>query len=119
MDIQGIGHYYGTELDGIWWKRFLKMGFFARGLGQYWLDQSGFNFRRYLLPHQLQIPFRSIAGVRLGKWHAGKWAAGRPVLKIEWHEGEQRMISGFTIMGHQENLSPLMDAIASSLKQDR
>ena len=116
MDIKGIGQYYGTEVDGKWWKRYRNSGFFARGMGQYWLDERGLNFRRYLLPNEIHIPYHAIVRVKLGKWHAGKWGAGRPVLKIEWQEREQHLISGFTIMQNQDYMTSLRDAIASRLK---
>lgn len=119
MDIQGIGQYYGTELDGKWWKRYRKAGYFVRGLGRYWVDESGFVFRRYLLPSEIHIPYGSISSVKLGAWHAGKWAAGRHVLKLEWQDGEHHLVSGFTLLQPPEAMLTLMKAIAPRLDPDR
>ena len=42
------GHYLGTEVDGKWWSRYRKDGFFARGLGKYWIENSFLYFLRHL-----------------------------------------------------------------------
>ena len=93
----GKGHYLGTEIDGKWWKRYRRNKFFARGNGRYWLEQDRFCFHRTLTRSPICIPFDRIEKIRIGKWHAGRWCAGLPVLKILWSEEEQRLSSGFVV----------------------
>jgi hypothetical protein len=38
------GHYLGTEIDEKWWRRYRKDGFLARGLGEYWIENSFYIF---------------------------------------------------------------------------
>ena len=104
------GHYFGTEIDGKWWKRYKKQHMFARGKGFYWHDDEAFYFRRLLTKTPMAIPFAQVTGFVTGKWHAGQWAGGRKVLKIEWENDGQRLSSGFTVAGDPE-------ALASALKR--
>lgn len=76
--------YVGTELNGKWWKRYRRDGFFVRGNGTYALEDDAFTFKRLLLKEPLRIPYSAITGVGQGTWHAGKWLAGRPIVKIDW-----------------------------------
>ena len=38
------GHYFGTEIDDKWWKRYKKGKMLARGKGFYWYDKKKFIF---------------------------------------------------------------------------
>ena len=40
------GNYFGTEIDGKWWKRYRAKGFFARGNGEFTMDEEGIRFLR-------------------------------------------------------------------------
>lgn len=91
------GHYLGTEIGGKWWKRYRGEGFFARGNGEWWLDEEFIYFRRYLTKQPLQIPRREIISIRTGTWHAGRWAGGMPILKILWRQNDLRLSSGFVV----------------------
>ena len=42
------GNYFGTVIDGKWWKRYRASGYFARGNGEFWLDDTGVHFRKLL-----------------------------------------------------------------------
>lgn len=95
------GHYSGTVLDGRWWKRYRGGGMFARGTGEFWLDDVAFNFRRYLTKVPMAIRYEDMEGVATGTWHAGQWAGGRQILKIQWRKGLLRLTSGF-VVGRRE-----------------
>ena len=100
------GAYLGTEIDERWWKRYRKDGFFARGNGDYWLENDGLYFRRYLTKKPLIVPYHNVQKIRIGKWHAGQWRMGKPVLKIIWTKEDLRLSSGFVIAGTiQETLN--------------
>jgi hypothetical protein len=89
------GHYLGTEVDGVWHKRYRNDGLFARGLGEYWIEGDVLRFRRYLTRTPLGIPLRRVEAVELGKWHAGRWVGGERAIKLNWaHQGLQ-LCSGF------------------------
>ncbi|MEM2899527.1 MAG: hypothetical protein QXT63_01935 [Thermoplasmata archaeon] len=92
------GVYVGTTIDGKWWKRYTRDGFFMRGAGLGEVRNDGFYFRRYLIKKPLFILYSDMIGISLGDWHGGKWAAGRLILKIEWKkEGKEdkKLCSGF------------------------
>jgi hypothetical protein len=91
------GHYLGTEIDEKWWKRYRRDKFFARGNGEYWLDEEGLCFRRYLTKRLICVPFERIEQIKLGKWHAGRWCGGLLVLKILWRKDGQSLSSGFVV----------------------
>ena len=91
------GLYMGTEINEQWWRRYAEDKFLARGNGRYWIDHEAFCFLRYLTKSPIRIPFADIMAFKTGKWHAGRWAAGCPVLKIVWLKKRQRLSSGFLI----------------------
>jgi len=91
------GAYLGTEIGGKWWKRYKRDRLFARGSGTYWLGDDGFYFLRYLTKTPMFIPYSAVSEVELGKWHAGRWAMGRPVLKLVWRKGDLKLSSGFVV----------------------
>jgi len=89
------GHYLGTEIGGKWHRRYREDGFFARGLGEYWIDGDILQFRRYLTKTPLSVPLRRVQAVELGRWHAGRWVGAERAIKLIWeHEGKQ-LSSGF------------------------
>jgi hypothetical protein len=91
------GNYLGTEIDGVWCKRYRAAGFFARGSGEFWMDETGISFRRLLTEAPLTIPWGAITGSSLGSWHAGQWILGRPILKIEFQRDDRRLCAGFCL----------------------
>ena len=105
---QRRGHYLGTEIDEKWWKRYRKDKFFARGSGEYWLDDTSFCFRRYLAKHPIVIPFAKVIEVKIGKSHAGRWLLGSRVLKLIWEKDGMRLSSGFIISRNQQKTEALM-----------
>lgn len=93
------GAYLGTVVDRTWWKRYRARGFFARGNGELWMDEDGLHFRRLLTRHPLSIAWREMTGVQLGRWHAGRWAMGRPVLKLDFARDGKALCAGFLLSG--------------------
>lgn len=91
------GHYFGTEIDGKWWKRYREPGYFARGSGGFDLDAAGIHFDRKLAKEPLLINWDEVTSAQLGKWHAGQWGARRPVLKVWFDRDGVSMSAGFTL----------------------
>ena len=102
------GHYLGTEIDEKWWKRYRKDKFFARGNGEYWFDDIGFYFRRYLTKHPIEVPFAKIIEVKIGKSHAGRWLLGPRALKLIWEKDGMRLSSGFIVSRNQQDTEAVM-----------
>jgi hypothetical protein len=90
------GYYYGTVKNGVWWRHYLKGGWFSRGSSVIWMNAQGFFFRRYLTKKIMHIPTFKIRDFALGKGHAGKYT-GLPTLKITWAEKNLILCSGFII----------------------
>jgi hypothetical protein len=91
------GNYFGTEIDGKWWKRYRAPGFFARGNGEFSLDEAGIHFLRKLTKQPLTIEWREARSATVGKAHAGRWAMGRPVLKIAFTRDGSDLEAGFLL----------------------
>ena len=105
------GVYLGTEIDGKWWKRYTKGGFFVRGAGACWCDDEALYFRRYLMKHPITILFRKVQAVETSTWHAGRWFWGRPIVKLLWeHEGES-LGSGFVLSSQKAESQRLLNEI--------
>jgi len=107
------GHYFGTEVDEKWWRRYTKDGFFARGMGEYWFDASALFFRRYLTDAPVVVPFGDVLDVKVGKWHSGRWAGGAPVVKIVWKKENDRLSSGFMLSSDARETERLVQEIRS------
>ena len=73
-----------------------------RGLGKYWTDERGFVFRRLLMQREIVIPFATMRAVKIGRWHAGTWGAGQPIVKIVWESDGRRLSSGILTTGRAE-----------------
>ena len=111
------GQYLGTEIDGRWWKAYRRDGFFLRGNGRYWLDADAFVFLRHLTKEPFRIPFAAISGARIGSWHAGKWLAGSPIVKIDWTgPGGDHLSSGIG-MRHRDDADALVALLLSVTDQ--
>jgi hypothetical protein len=78
------GNYVGTEIDGSWWKRCRGAAFFARGNGEFRLDDEGIHSLRNLTKTPLVIAWGEMSEATLGTWHAGRWIRGRPILKVRF-----------------------------------
>lgn len=91
------GHYFGTEINEKWWKRYRKDKMFARGTGEYWYDTDALFFRRYLTDDPMIIRFGDVKEIKTGKWHAGQWAGGRQIIKMIWRKEGLTLSSGFLL----------------------
>jgi hypothetical protein len=87
----------GTELDEKWYRRYKKKGFFARGLGDWWIENNIFRFHRIMLKKDLEIPLARVRAIELGRWHGGQWAGRKRVLKFIWEHEGRRLSSGFVL----------------------
>jgi hypothetical protein len=114
--IKRKGHYYGTEIGEKWWKRYKKDKLFARGTGEYWHDSDSFYFKRYLTKTPIAINFRDIKEIKKGKWHAGKWAGGRQIIKLIWQKGNVILSSGFLLSKSQTDSENIMQELQNYTK---
>ena len=105
------GRYLGTEIDEKWWKRYTKEGFFTRGNGEYWYDDEAFYFLRYLTQDPVVIPFDKVDSVKVGTWHAGRWAWGNLIIKLLWVHQGQSLSSGFILSYQKPEALRLLDEI--------
>lgn len=105
------GHYFGTEIEGKWWKRYRRDGLFARGTGEFWFDGDALCFRRYLTKTPLVFRFGDIREVRTGRWHAGQWGMGRPVIKLIWEKEGMSLSSGFLLVNSDREAELLVTEI--------
>lgn len=97
MERKKKGNYFGTEIDHSWYKRFRKDGFFARGNGEFWLEDDGLYFLRKLTKTPLHIPWSEMTGASLGKWHAGRWGGRQPILKVDFRRHGLDLSAGFLL----------------------
>jgi len=100
--IKHKGHYFGTEINEIWWKRYMKDKLFARGTGEYWYDSNTFYFRRYLTKMPIVLHYENIIELKTGYWHAGRWSGRHPLVKFIWNNAAYRLSSGFLLSRHKE-----------------
>ena len=89
------GNYFGTEIDGSWWKRYRASGFFARGNGEFWFDDDGLHFLRLMTKAPPSIAWDEMTEATIGRWHAGRWANGRPILKVGFVRDGEPLTAGF------------------------
>ena len=102
------GQYLGTEVDSKWWKRYRHEGLFMGGNGEYWLEDDALVFHRLLTKEPFRIPFVAMTGARIGTWHAGKWLAGGPIVKIEWTASDGTRLSSGNGMRRREAAEALV-----------
>ena len=97
------GHYLGTEIEGQWWRRYIRDGFFARGNGEYWYDEQSFYFWRYLTRDPIVVPLARVREVQLGRWHAGRWAWGAAIVKLIWENSDGLLLSSGFVLSRSES----------------
>ncbi len=95
------GYYYGTEVDGSWWKRYWRDGWLSRGNAVVWVASDGVYFRRYFSKRVMRIPAASIVGITIGSKHAGRWF-GAVTLKVQWRMDDKLLSSGFVVAKTEE-----------------
>lgn len=100
------GHYLGTEIEG---RRYRRDRLFARGNGRYWFDEDHLCFRRYLTRQPIVIPLARVQRVEIGTWHAGRWAAGIPIVKLVWLHEDHTLVSGFLLAKDRSAVDSIVD----------
>ena len=108
----GIAAYLGTEVGGKWWKADRAPGFFVRGRGRFWFDGGELRFHRDLTKELTRIPLARVRDVAFGTWHAGKWLAGKPIVKVLWDREQTALSSGF---GFGDR--PTAEAFAATIRE--
>lgn len=119
MTMKRKGHYSGTEINEKWWKRYRKDGMFARGTGEYWYDSDSFYFMRYLTKTPMAIRLGDVKEIKAGRWHAGQWAGGRPIMKIIWQKGSLMLSSGFIVSKSRTEAEEIMRDLETHIKTGR
>ncbi len=109
------GHYLGTEIEGKWWRRYMRDGLFARGSGEYWYDEQSFYFRRYLTRDPIVIPLPRVREVQLGRWHAGRWTWGAPIVKLVWETDDLSLSSGFVLSWDESQTQQVVEDLERRL----
>lgn len=110
------GLYLGTEINEKWWKRYTKDKFLSRGNGEFWRDENGFYFLRYLAKDPIFIPLISISEIKTGKWHSGRWALGNLILKIIWQKDGLKLSSGFIVSKNKNETLKLKQELENMIK---
>ena len=113
------GHYFGTEIDDKWWRRYTKNRLFARGAGEYWYDDARFYFRRYLTRMPIVLHFRDIIDLKTGHWHAGRWGGRHPIIKFIWQQHGKRLGSGFLLSGQDDVTEQLLNEFRKNIQLRR
>jgi len=108
----------GTEVNGRWWKTYRRDGFFLRGNGHYWIENDALLFHRMLTKEPFRISLAAITGARIGSWHAGKWLAGSPIVKIEWIAGDGARLSSGIGMRHRAAAEALVAELQRHIGQN-
>ncbi len=102
-------NYYGTEVNGKWWRRYRGVAFFARGNGDFSMTEAGIEFRKTLTKRPLEIGWGEICAVEIGTWHAGRWGGRRQILKVVFERDGDRLSAGFAISKDDAAMQQLVD----------
>ncbi len=109
------GHYLGTEINGKWWRRYSRDGLLARGIGEFWCDDTAIFFRRHLTKDPIVISFSDFTDIKVGKWHSGRWSPA-PILKITWKKDDTSLCSGFVLSSDRNKTDELVQMFLSHMK---
>ena len=107
--------YMGTEIDMKWWKRYRVSPFFARGNGFIWLQDNSLYFHKLLTKIPMEIKLSSIIQLKTGKWHAGQWCLGNPIIKVIWNNEKMEMLSSGFYVADKEYRDKLIAIIAEKM----
>jgi len=75
-----------------------------------------FIFLRYLTKKPIFIPFNAIIEIKLGQWHAGRWAYGNFILKIIWNKDGLILSSGFIVSNKREDAIKMKKILEEKIK---
>ncbi len=112
---KSAGYYFGTEIDGKWWKRYTSNNMFARGSGEYWFTDEGIFFHRFFTREPLFIAFDSISAIKFGKWHSGRWGVGQKVFKVIWKKSGLKLSSGFIFAEDANEVTRIRDMLSKAI----
>lgn len=108
MSRQFSGKYFGTEINGKWWRRFTKNKMLARGNGKFSYDDVSISFLRTLTKTPITIDFVRITGFNTGTWHGGQWGGGKTIIKVLWKDGKHVLSSGFYVAAGEMDVDDLL-----------
>ncbi|MDF2537315.1 MAG: putative integron cassette protein [Herbinix sp.] len=109
------GYYFGTEIEGKWYRRYMAKGMLARGTGKYWFDETALSFLRMLTAKPIRIPYASIYDIKTGKWHSGRWGQGYNVIKVLWTENDRKLSSGFILSKNNPEVSEIVNYLKKKI----
>ena len=89
---------------------------FARGNGTFSYDEHSIYFLRLVTSKPIVIELKLIKEIKTGKWHAGQWGAGKPIIKILWKKDKQLLSSGFSFPA--ETVEGVLSELNDKLKQN-
>jgi hypothetical protein len=110
------GKYFGTEINQKWWNRYMKNKMLARGNGTFSYNDNAISFLRLLTKVPIVIEFDKILDLKIGKWHAGQWGKGRPIIKILWKNNGRLLSSGFSISAEPEEFETVLSELRNALE---
>jgi len=110
------GKYFGTGTDKKWWKRYRRNNLLARGNGTFSYNEQSISFLRLLTTKPIIIELEQIVEIKVGKWHAGQWGAGKPILKIIWKNKNILLSSGFSISTEPDAIKEVLNDLNNILK---
>lgn len=102
--MQGKGYYVASLDEG--GKRLRTRGLFARGNGEWTIDETGLRFLRLLTREPIEISRERIVSVDMSptSWWGGKWIPGSRVVEVRWRdEAGRAVVSGFVFSGRPED----------------
>lgn len=88
----------------------------ARGNGTFSYDEQSISFLRVLTRIPIVIELEQILEFKIGKWHAGQWGAGKPILKILWKNDNQLLSSGFSLTTESVAIDGVVTELSNKLK---
>jgi len=70
-----------------------------------------FYFQRYLTQVPLELDLGRLEEIRVGRWHAGRWAWGMPIVKLIWVNDGLLLVSGFVLSRSESRTRQVMEAL--------
>jgi len=77
------------------------------------MHEGGGEFRRLLTKTPMAIRWEEMTGADLGKWHAGRYLGGRPILKVSFIRDNQDLMAGFYLGAD----GPQMEELVADLRR--
>ncbi len=116
MNEEIAGKYFGTEINGKWWRRYTKDRLLARGNGTFSFNKHSILFLRLLTKNPIDIKFEEIVDIKIGKWHAGQWGAGQQIVKVIWEKKGQILSSGFSFSKEPDEVQTIVSKLNRTIE---